>query len=182
MLDMLKSILNYFSNLSNPTREWPEAIEQPLIYDMRYKTINNIPLSSQLKSVSQIGRCNIAKRIGKEYLELHYKERGFILEFESKRLFNVKIVLESKSHDAKVNKIKPSPLTIINMSGRVYKLTGKSKIADLKQCFGEPTDTDEDDIYDESILFFEGGGNLVECYHDRESGDLLQIEIGESDQ
>jgi hypothetical protein len=131
MLDMLKSVLNYLSNLNNPTREWPEVVEQPLIYDMRHRTINNIPLSSQLEDVRRIGRCSIAKRIGKEYLELHYIERGFILEFESEKLFNVKIVLGVRSHDAIVNKIKPSPLTIINMSGRLYRLTGESKIADL---------------------------------------------------
>jgi hypothetical protein len=179
---MLKSILNYFSKLSNPTREWPEIVEQPLIYDMRYGTLNNIPLSSRLEDVRSIGRCDIVKRIGNKYLELHYSKRGFILEFESEKLFNVKIILGAKSHDAVVNKITPSILTIINMSGRIYKLTGDSKVTDLKRYFGEPDDTDVDDANNELILFFEGGGNLVECFHDRASGDLLQIEIGKSAQ
>ncbi len=174
---LLLSLLT--NNLNNPTKDWPKLERQELVYDMRYKSINNVRLSSRLEDARVFGRCGAAKRIGKEYLDLYYKDSGLILEYESGQLFNVRIIVGPKSYDAMKNKMKPANPAIINLSGRMYKLNEKSAIEEVKQCFGEPTDIEE--LSGETILMFEGKSVCVESYHEKNTNLLLHLEFCETE-
>ena len=174
---MFNSIIKLFGRSPNPTAEWPPHSKRELVYDLRSRSVNGLKHGGAFKDARTFGQCDdFTRRDG--YLELFYRQSGLILEFASDQLIGVDFVVGRDSFQVKEHKMGVSFPVIIDGDGQRHVITDSSTLQGLTSCFGKPVESapaGDDMVHSFAIL-----KNVVETYHNKNSGKLLYLEICET--
>jgi hypothetical protein len=177
MITVLEQIL---SRLRNPTANWPQAGRQDLTYDLRQRAINGYCLKSKLELATQFGKCAYVKRSGKEFLDLFYPASGLILEFASEELMGIVVIVSPDSFHVREDKMGVGKLAITDLAGRNQALIDRTRLEDVVSYLGEPFESGK--VGDDMVHTFIRRKNLIDTYHNSRTGQLLQIEICETNE
>jgi hypothetical protein len=154
--------------------------QQELIYDLRLMAINGYCLNSRLELAEQFGKCAYTKRYGKEFLDLFYPDSGLIHQFASSELMAINAIVSRDSYHVREDKMGVGKISIIDISGRAHSLNERTTLRDLSPYLGKPVESDKvgDDIVHTFIL----KKNYIDTFHHSVTGQLLHVEIAETDQ
>ncbi len=174
---MLGSIAKFFGVFPNPTARWSPPGSLELVYDLTSRSLNGLCLDAPFDEAQIFGPCDDWEQSG-EYIDLFYRKQGLSLEFASKRLLSVLVVVARGSFLAKRKKLEATIPIFIDLSARRHALTDTSTLQDLVPCFGKPSDSGP--VGEDFVYTFLINKNFVDTYHDPKTGRLLQIEINET--
>jgi hypothetical protein len=174
---MFNSITKLFGRSPNPTTEWPPHSKRELVYDLRSRSVNGLKLGGAFTDARTFGQCDDFTR-SDEYIDLFYRQSGLSLEFAADQLIGIVFVVGQDSFKVKEQKMGVSFPAIIDGDGKRHVLTDSSTLQDLTSCFGRPVESAP--VGDGMVHSFIILKNVVDSYHDRNSGKLLHLEICET--
>jgi len=172
------SVAKLFGRFTNPTADWPSLGRHELVYDLCSRSVNGLSLGGAFGDAQRFGRCDDCTRTGKS-LDLFYCKSGLCLEFESKRLIGIILVVGSSSYYVHVRKMGVNFPCIVDAAARRHVLKDSSTLQDLILCFGQPVESEP--VGNEMMHSFIAQKNFVDASLDPKTGRLLHLEICEAE-
>lgn len=161
---------------ANPTRGWPRCTMSRLEYDLAAKSLNGIQVESPSDHARAFGPADWFT--GKDDdLHLDYRRLGLQVEcFDGVITSFRAILLPPLRLTGRDQAFRPADLTLTGISGSDLKLSSRTTDRDLSAALGSPIETAW--VGSDRWHAFLAHGNLIESYHDKLSGALLEIVFG----
>lgn len=177
---MITILDKLISKVRNPTAIWPQVGQLELIYDLRLMAINGYRLNSRLELAEPFGKCAYTKRLGKEYLDLFYPDSGLILQFASNELMAITAIVSRDSFHVSADQMGVGKMSMIDITGRAHSLNERTTLKDLVPFLGKPIESGK--VGNDMVHTFILNKNSIDAYHHPVTGQLLHVEIGESNE
>jgi hypothetical protein len=161
---------------ANPTRGWPRCTMSRLEYNLASRSLNGIQVESPSDQARVFGPADWFT--GKDDdLHLDYRRLGLQVEcFDGVITSFRAILLPQLRPSGRDHAFRPADLTLTGFSGSDLTLSSQTTDRDLSAALGAPIETTW--VGADRWHAFVAHGNLIESYHDKLSGSLLEIVFG----
>jgi hypothetical protein len=159
----------------NPTRRWSPSSVTELTFELARHSLCGVPINAPLDDACLFGPADRLLGVSPGYDLLYYKLGLQVDQFADEiASFRVLVDPGSRPHYWE-RRCVPARLQVEMLDGSQYVLSRETTEASILGLFGPPLETGP--IGDDRVHTFRAGGNLIDSYHESESGRLVELTI-----
>ena len=163
---------------ANPTRQWPSCSVSELTLDLAGHTLCGVPIGAPLSEACVFGPADRLVGASSEYDLLYYTLGLQVNRFEA-RIVGFRMLLDPASRAAYWERwCQPARLHVQMLDGSRHFLSRETREAAVFALLRRPMETGR--VGHDRVHTFGVGGNVIDSYHEPESGRLVELTVGVS--
>jgi len=176
MVDPVKYALIEFlawrqRRFANPSKEWPPCSVAELTFELGAHTLCGVPTEAPLSEARVFGPAD--RLVGDNLL---YYKLGLEVECTAARIVGFRVVLDPASRSSYwERRCRPARLQLRMLDGSRHLLSRETSEVFVLALFGRPLETGP--VGNDRVHTFRVGGNMVDSYHEPESGRLVELTV-----